>query len=278
VTHDPRLTLARPDLADARLQGLVPAAAYRPTRPAYCRSPFAGIRSAPDDAAEQPDQLLFGETFHVLDRSGGWAWGQAARDGYVGFVREGDLGEGVPAATHEIAALGAYGLSRPDIKAPGQGPYSLGALVTVTRSDGRFAFAEGAGWLVQSQLRAIGNVEAEPVAVAEQFLGAPYLWGGRQSLGLDCSGLVQVALQACGRECPRDTDMQEAALGVSVSPDQLRRGDLVFWTGHVGWMVDDRLLLHASGGWAAVVIEPLIEAARRIRSTGRGEPTAYRRL
>ena len=118
--------------------------------------------------------------------------------------------------------------------------------------------------------------ETDAAGVALRFLGAPYLWGGRESLGLDCSGLVQQALAACGKACPRDTDMQ-AGIGVAVAPGDLARGDLVFWKGHVGMMLDAERMVHANGHHMATVVEPLAEAIARIEAAGYGPPTAYRR-
>jgi hypothetical protein len=268
---DPRITLARPDLAAADLQGLIRAAAYAPTHAHHCVVPSAALRSSPDPAAEQLDQLLFGEIFDVLEVKAGWAWGQARRDGYVGFVASHALAQGAPAATHRISALRAYGFSAPDIKSPPVGLYSLNALVRVGAQEGRFMHAEGAGWFASNQLSAIGAFEADPASVAETFLGAPYLWGGRDSLGLDCSGLVQQALYACGRACPRDSD-QQAKLGVPVAREALARGDLVFWRGHVGMMLDPTRMIHANAFHMKVAIEPLQDTLGRI-----GEAMAYRR-
>lgn len=269
---DPRLTLARADLADARLQGIVAARAYAPTVPYRCIVPSAALRRAPDPAGEQLDQLLFGEGFEVLEIGDGWAWGQARRDGYVGFVALSDLAQGALAPTHRISALRAYGFSQPDIKSAPVGLYSLNALVRIEAEEGRFAQAEGAGWLASNQLSPIGLFETDPAAVAERFLGAPYQWGGRESLGLDCSGLIQQALYACGLACPRDSD-QQAELGAPVAREGLGRGDLVFWRGHVGMMLDAQRMIHANALHMQVSIEPLAAALARI-----GPASALRRL
>jgi cell wall-associated NlpC family hydrolase len=268
---DARLTLARPDLACADLQGLVRAKAYAPTVAHRCIAPSAALRRAPEPASEQLDQLLFGEGFDVLEATDGWAWGQARRDGYVGFVSTNDLAEGAVWPTHRVSALRAYGFSKPDIKSAPVGLFSLNALVCVEAEEGRFAKAEGAGWIAASQLSPIGVFETDPAAVAEWFLGAPYQWGGRESLGLDCSGLIQQALYACGQGCPRDSD-QQAALGTPVGPGNLRRGDLVFWRGHVGMMLDEARMIHANARQMQVSIEPLADALARI-----GPATGYRR-
>ena len=268
---DPRLTLAREDLADAVLQGVVKAGRFDKTEAFHCAVPAAAIRRAPDPDAEQLDQLLFGESFRVLEAGDGWAWGQAGRDGYVGHVRLDDLKPGLIAATHRVGALRAYAFSRPDLKSRPVALLSFNALVAVEGEDGKYVKIEGSGWIAAGQLQPIGLYEADPAAVAEGFLGASYQWGGRESLGLDCSGLVQQALHACGRYCPRDSDQQQA-LGQTVQAAGLTRNDLVFWKGHVGMMLDGQRLLHANAFHMQVAIEPLAEAIARI-----GEPVALRR-
>jgi len=269
---DPRVTLARADLADAALEGLVRADRFAPAKPYRCAVPVTAIRRAADPAAEQWNQLLFGETFAVIEIGDGWAWGQAARDAYVGYVWMGDLASATEDRphTHRVAALRAYGFSRPDIKSAPIGLYSLNALMTVQDEDGRFLKMDGSGWFVRDQLAPIGVFETDPAGVAERYRGAAYLWGGRDSLGLDCSGLVQQAFYACGRACPRDSDMQ-AFMGVAMLAPP-RRNDLVFWRGHVGMMLDETRLLHANAFHMQVNTEPLAEAIARI-----GAPTAYRR-
>jgi hypothetical protein len=269
---DPRVTLARDGAADAALQGLLRAERFVPTVEWRCAVPATAIRRAPADGAEQLDQLLFGEGFRVLESGRGWGLGQAARDGYVGHVRMADLGRGGAPATHRVGALRAYAFSRPDIKSAPVGLYSLNALVSVEGQEGRFVKAQGSGWFVQQQLWPIGLFEDDPAAVAERFLGAPYQWGGRESLGLDCSGLVQLAFQACGRACPRDSDMQQG-MGAEVRRGALRRADLVFWRGHVGLMLDAERLIHANAFHMQVTVEPLDAAVARI-----GEPAALRRV
>jgi len=268
---DPRVTLAREDLADAALQGLLRAERFAKTTAYRCAAAAAAIRRDPDPAAEQLDQLLFGETFRVLETGRGWGWGQAERDGYVGHVWLNDLAPGAVLATHRVSALRAYGFSRPDLKSRPLGLYSLNALVAVEAEDGRFLKVEGSGWIDRTQLAPVGEIETDPAAVALWYLGAPYQWGGRESLGLDCSGLIQQALYACGRACPRDSDQQQA-LGQAADPEALRRGDLVFWKGHVGMMLDAARLIHANAFHMAVAIEPLAETVARV-----GAPTACRR-
>jgi cell wall-associated NlpC family hydrolase len=277
--YDKRLTPIRDGVAARALEGVLPADRYVDPMPRQCALPAAAIRREPSADAWQDDQLLFGEVFDVLFSRDGFGFGQARRDGYCGWVALDALTGPIEAPTHRVAVLRTYGFSRPDIMSPPIGLYSINSLVTIEAREGRFAKAVGSGWFVEALLAPVGVALAtDPASVAESFVGAAYQWGGRESLGLDCSGLVQQALAACGKACPRDSDMQQAALGRPVEDDVLRRGDLVFWSTHVGMMLDDTRLLHATGHHLAVVIEPLAEVAARFRDGGFGEPTAYRRL
>jgi len=277
MPYDPRITAIQGDLASMALQGLIAAKTYQIPIPMQVSAPVVPIRAAPEGDAEQWDQMIFGEGFDLLAEADGFGWGQARRDGYVGYVDLAALSAPVLAPTHKISALRTYGFSEPSIKSAPIGLYSLNALVTVEAREGRFVRAARAGWFVESQLSPIGQFETDPVAVAERFLGTPYQWGGRESLGLDCSGLVQQAFYACGLACPRDSDMQVAQIGEALDGSDLRRGDLVFWKGHVGLMQDATTLLHANAHHMAVVSEPLAEAILRIEAAGSGSPTAFRR-
>ncbi|MFT4251006.1 MAG: NlpC/P60 family protein [Caulobacter sp.] len=278
MTNDRRLTLARPDLADLALEGIVAAERYDAPKARQVAAPSASLRKAPAPDAEQESQLLFGERFAVLDVKDGFAWGQAARDGYVGWVAEADLGPLGEPATHQVSVLRTYAFDEPNIKSRPAGLYSRGALVTVEAREGRFAKGAGTGWFVEAHLAPIGvRTSDDPAAVAQSFLGAPYQWGGRESLGLDCSGLVQQALAACGKAVPRDTDMQFSFLR-PIDAAERRRGDLVFWKGHVAILLDPDTIVHANAHHMAVAVEPLAEAIARIDAAGVGEPTGWRRV
>jgi cell wall-associated NlpC family hydrolase len=238
--------------------------------------PWASIRHTPSPTGEQVDQLLFGELFEVEHETDGWAFGRAKRDGYLGYVEANAIAAPGAPPTHTVRALRTYGFTEPSIKSAPTGLYSMNTLLTAEAREGRFVKTSG-GWFVADHLAPLDQPAADFVAVAEQFVGTPYLWGGRQSLGLDCSGLVQQALYATGRDCPRDSNQQDV-LGAPVSPDDLRRGDLVFWRGHVAIMINATDIIHANGNRMAVTVEPLAEAIARTKATGGGEPTAYRRL
>jgi cell wall-associated NlpC family hydrolase len=278
---DPRVNAYRADLADARLEGRVASARYVAGWPGQVRVAVAHVLGAPDAGEALTTQLLFGETVRVFDERDGWAWVQADADGYVGYVPAAAISRTVGAPTHKIAALSTPAMARPDVKSPPLVDLAFGARVTVEREDNGFAELAIGAFIPLPHLVAIAARESDFVAVAERFVGSPYLWGGRTRAGLDCSGLVQTALRATGVSAPRDTDMQQAALGApanhSPSLEGLRRGDLVFWSGHVGIMTDALHLLHANGYHMRVVVEPLAETVARIRAIG-SEVVAVRRL
>lgn len=277
MSPDPRVTPLRDGVAARSLEGVLPAEVYLDPKPMRCAVPAAAIRRAPDAASEQMDQLLFGEAFDVIEDEGAFLWGQARRDGYVGFVEAAALVPLGRAPTHRISAIRTYAFAGPSIKTKAQGPYSLNGLVTVEAVEGRLAQVAGAGWMAVPHLSPIGVFARDPAEVAERYFGAPYLWGGRESLGLDCSGLVQQAFLACGRACPRDADMQQG-LGHEIARADFGRGDLVFWKGHVAFGLDATRILHANAHHMAVAIEPLDAAIERIKAAGSGEPTAFRRI
>jgi cell wall-associated NlpC family hydrolase len=276
VKPDPRLTPARADLASLDLEGVVRAPRFVEPSPFQVAAPGVALRASQSDDAEQLDQMIFGERFDVLETRDGHVWGQARRDGYVGWAQASALSPVLTEATHRVTALRTFAFAGPSIKTAPFGPLSLNALVTITAREGELCFAEGAGWIAGSHLAPVGQDFVEPAALAERFLGTPYLWGGRGSVGLDCSALVQQALWAAGLACPRDSDQQQA-LGVAMDPEKLRRGDLVFWRGHVAMMLDGARLIHANAYHMAVAIEPLAEAVARISARDGGDPIAYRR-
>ncbi len=279
LPFDPRVTPLRADLAAASLRGKVQAPRYAEGRAMQVVEASAPLRRAPRPDAPLETEALFGETVTAYDESEGWAWVQLARDGYVGYLPGVALGSLRAPPTHRVAALRTHVYPGPSIKLPPVMALSLGARVAIRRFEGDFAIAEDGSCLWARHLAEASSREPDFVAVAELYLNAPYLWGGRTSEGIDCSGLVQSALTAAGIVSPRDSDMMEAALGSPVAAERaLARGDLVFWKGHVGVMRDAKTLLHASGWHMAVTSEPLIQARARIAASGGGEITSVRRI
>jgi cell wall-associated NlpC family hydrolase len=281
TAFEPRLTPARADLAAKHLEGTVSAQRYVEGTLREVVEPQAPLRRAPLPDASLFTEALMGERFNVYETTDeGWAWGQLAGDHYVGWMPANALSLPGPAPTHRVSALRTFLFPGPDIKLPPLAALPFGARLALVRQEGPFAVA-AAGCVPAQHVQPIDVAEPDFVAVAERFVGVPYLWGGKTSLGIDCSGLVQVALTACGISCPRDSDMQERALGTPVAADRdlsdLHRGDLVFWEGHVAIVRDPDTLLHANAHHMAVAVEPLAAALDRIRQAG-SDLTGVKRL
>jgi cell wall-associated NlpC family hydrolase len=271
VLPDPRRHAYRADLAAESLRGLVEAPRYAKGESRQVGAPSLPLRREPRFDATLDTEALQGEIVTLYDESEGWAWVQLGRDGYVGYVPSEGLTRDIAAPTHRVSVLRTYVYPEPDGKTPPLALLSLNARITGSNAEGRFLPLAGGGYLFADHAAPIGKVEPDFVAVAEAFLGTPYLWGGRTSIGLDCSGLVQLALEAAGQSAPRDADMQAEELGRAIPwrpSTKLRRGDLVFWEGHVGIMVSGQDFLHANAFHMAVEVEPFAAARRRIKQAG----------
>jgi cell wall-associated NlpC family hydrolase len=266
---DPRTNPYRPDLAAVHLRGQVEAARFVEGNEYAVIEPVADVRRAPSHDAALDTQALYGERVIVYEMSDeGWAWGQLARDAYVGYLPTNALAKPGPAPTHTIIVPRTLCFPAADIKRPPLAALPMGAQVAILRQDDHFAVAANGWHLPASHVAPLGDVQANFVAVAKQFVGTPYLWGGKSTLGIDCSGLVQVALHAAGQPCPRDSDMQEAALGRAIAAKDLRRGDLLFWPGHAAIAYNAATILHANAHHMMVTREPLGEAIARIEKAG----------
>jgi cell wall-associated NlpC family hydrolase len=279
---DPRLTPARADLAAEHLRSIIAADRYADGRKMTIVTAIADLRRLPSHDVSIDTQALLGECVTLYDEEEGWGWVQLARDGYVGYLSTAALVDGTPQATHRVAVNRTLVYPWRDLKLPIADALPLGALVAVRNIEGGFAQITDAGYVYADHLVPIDEKAADFVAVAERFLHAPYLWGGKTSLGIDCSGLVQLGLGEAGIIVPRDTDLQEKALGLDIDFDDalggLRRGDLVFWRGHVGIMRDETSLLHANAHHMLVASEPLRDARDRILAKSGAPISSIKRL
>ncbi len=272
---DPRRHPANARVAAERLRGEVAAERFTAGDLRRITVPVADLLRAPDGARDR--QLLLGEAVTAYEWRHGWVFVEAARDGYVGYLPEDHLGD-LPAPTQRVTARATHLYPAPDFKRRETAALSHGSLLTVSGDDGRFAETP-LGFVPSAHLSSISALASDPVSVAETFLGAPYLWGGNTSFGIDCSGLVQMACLACGIACPGDSDMQEEELGTPLPEGAaLQRGDLLFWSGHVAWVADAETLLHANVFRMAVAFEPLQDALKRIEAQGDGPVTSIKRL
>jgi cell wall-associated NlpC family hydrolase len=278
---DPRLTPARPDLAALYLKGKIEAARYVAGETFEIIDSIAPLRGEPSSQAMLLTQALKGERVTIYDRNAeGWAWGQLNSDGYVGWLPDRALAKPAATPTHKITAIRTFAFPGPSIKLPPVETLVMGTTLTVLREEGTFAVTRGGWCLPLRHVGGIDNFEDDFVVVAERFVGTPYLWGGKSSLGIDCSGLVQIALTASGTGCPRDSDMQQDSLGRALDPSQskkLQRGDLIFWKGHVAIARDANTIVHANAHHMATVIENTREAIARIKASG-SEIVAIQRL
>ncbi|MBX3568219.1 MAG: C40 family peptidase [Rhizobiaceae bacterium] len=285
TTLDHRLNAFRPDLADLRLEGHVAADSFTAGREAQVAVAVADLRGAPRSDAGLSTQLLLGAAVTVFDEADGWAWVQARRDGYVGYLPWADIRMPGATATHRVCAPRTFLYPGPDLRLPRSAALSMGSdLVVAGHAETRgtlYAILDTGEAVIAAHLCGVDGVAADYVAVAESLLNTPYLWGGTSGFGIDCSGIVQLAMHMAGVAVLRDSDMQAATIGEALDPGPdnsgLRRGDLVFWKGHVGIMADARRLLHATGHTMLVTMEPLSDAIGRVAHLYGAAPTGFRR-
>ncbi|RUM21687.1 peptidase P60 [Rhizobium phaseoli] len=278
---DRRLHAYRPDLAEADLEGKVEASRFVQGTPARVAVPVIGLRPAPELARGIDTELLLGEQVTVFDRADGWCWVKAASDGYVGYVTADALSQIDPAPTHIVTAPRTFLYPEPELRKPHQTTLSMGSRIHVAREaearGNHYVVLEDGTAIFARHVQPIGALDgADYVEIAGRFLETPYLWGGRSGLGIDCSGLVQLAMLMTSRQAPRDTDMQAAGLGEAIDRSEIRRGDLVFWKGHVAIFEDPQTILHANGHSMTVARENFEAAVARIGSLYQ-QPTGYRR-
>jgi cell wall-associated NlpC family hydrolase len=264
---DNRLHAYRPDLADVKLRGRINAKRFVEGVSMEVVVPAAAIHREASATAMQTTQALFGERLLAFEIRDGWVWCQLERDGYVGHIAKAAVSNDLTKPTHRVSVPSTFLYPVPDIKSQAPTNLLMNAKLEIVASDEKFSRLSNGKYVFAKHVKPLNEFESDFVSAAEKFLDVPYYWGGKTAQGLDCSGLVQTSLEACGISSPRDTDMQETQLGQNLlinDLDGLRRGDLVFWKGHVGIMADQKTLLHANGYHMMTVKEPLADAVTRI--------------
>ena len=277
---DSRLHAFRPDLADVNLKARVSADRFVEGVAMEVVAPITTVFGEASVTARQTTQAILGERLAAFEITNEWIWCQLERDGYVGYLSKEHVSAELSKPTHRVAVSLTFSYPQPDIKSQAPVTLPMNARLEIVESGEKFSKLASGRYVFSKHLKPLNELDPDFVTVAERFLDVPYYWGGKTAQGLDCSGLVQTSLEACGVFSPRDTDMQEAQLGQNLminDLDGLRRGDLVFWKGHVGIMTDQKTLLHANGFHMMTVREPLAEAFSRIASVY-GQPTSIKRL
>lgn len=262
-TLDPRLNAYRPDLADVRLKDKINAQNFVEGDVASVIEPRVALRAKPDFTAGFVSEALLGDRIRVFEVKDGWAWGQMEKDDYVGYIQLETLSGIHMPPSHRVCVPATFIYPKPDLKSQPATRIFLNSQLVIDNISDDWAALAGGGFVYHSHICPSDEFLSDPVAVAEQFLGVPYLWGGSTQDGLDCSALVQQAYHACGLECPRDSDMIEETIG-ETGHNSLQRGDLVFWDGHIGMIIDEHRMIHANGHHMAVVAEDFAAAEARI--------------
>jgi cell wall-associated NlpC family hydrolase len=278
---DPNLNPYRSDLAARKLEGLVDADRFVDPTLYQVTGGVASLRKFGCDDGEQLSQALHGDIIEIYEEIDGFGWGQMQSDGYVGWFDMATLSSPILPVTRKVATLRTYAYSSPSAKAPPHYLLSLGARVCETgEKQNGFVFCARAGWVYDAHLASVDTKALDAVAIAEQFAEAPYQWGGVESLGLDCSGLVQTAFKAAGFEMPRDSYMQRTLgtqVNIGMNFSGLKRGDIICWRGHVAIMLNETNIIHSNGYHLKVARETLADAAGRI-SAQYGDILSVRRL
>ena len=239
-------------------------------------TPTADVREKPDPEAlrgKLESQLLFGEIFVAEEETADWLKGYCEHDGYKGYVEKKCLTQEFAEATHIVTTQRTDVYRDDSIKSPIRQTLGFGSRVTVAEMGEKFAKLDDGTHIYASHLSSL-SVREDFVAAAEKLTDTPYVWGGRGGLGIDCSGLVQISLARAGIDAPRDTGDQEKAVGQDATDKPRQRGDIVYFPGHVGIMIDETNILHANATHMKTCVEPLDVVTKR----SDGIVTAIRRI
>ena len=269
MIFDTRITPIRRDLASTAYKAIVKRKKYVTAKLATVKSAFTPLYS--NKGSKLSTQLLYGEECDVFETKNGWSWIQSRRDNYVGYTPTIHLTRKIYKPNSKVISLRTVIYTKPDIKSVTKGYLSFNSLVEVIKIKGKYSLIKNLGWCPSLDLVKIKSSKFNHIDLSKQYLDTPYLWGGRDSMGIDCSGLVQNLHQINNRPFPRDTDMQEIFVTKEVKYEKdLKAGDLVFWKGHVAMMIDNSNIIHANAFHMKTAIEPLSTAKKRIlKSNGK---------